>query len=472
MSFLTKPLLSRRFQLMLASFQQRDGLPFASVLTESQIDEAFAAEEAVFAEAEEDVYTPAVTLWAFSSQTLFKQELRSCLAAVSRVVVLLAALGRKPPSDNTGDYCRARAKVPEAVIRRLVLDTAARSEQQMPPEWLWFGHHVKLVDGTTATAADTLANQHDWPQQSSQAEGLGFPLLRIVVLLSLATAMVCGMAQGCHKGKETGETALFRELLGQLNAGDVLLADRYYCSYFQIALLQEMGVDFVTRLHQRRTADFRRGRSLGKGDHVITWSRPTKPTWMDHETYDRMPESLTLRELNVQVHEPGFRVESFVVVTTLVDARQYPHDDVADLYRKRWMAELDIRAIKDSMGLDILRCKSPEMVRKELWVGLLAYNLIRHTMAQAALQHGISPRQLSFTAALQKLAAAWCVLPLADPCLVEALGDAHLKHMAANRVGDRPNRIEPRAVKRRPKPHDLLTQPRAEARAALLANRS
>jgi hypothetical protein len=284
--------------------------------------------------------------------------------------------------------------------------------------------------------------------------------------------MVCGMAQGRQKGKETGETALLRELLGQINPGDVLLAGRYYCSYFQIALLQEMGVDFVTRLHQCRTADFRRGRSLGKGDHIITWSRPTKPTWMDQATYDRMPESLTLRELQVQVQEPGFRVESFVVVTTLVDARKYPHDDIADLYRKRWMAELDIRAIKESMGLDVLRCKSPEMVRKELWVGLLAYNLIRQTMAQAALQHGVSPRQLSFTAALQKLAAAWCVLPLADPCLVEALGEAHRKHMAANQVGDRPNRIEPRAVKRRPKAHDLLMKPRAEARAALLINRS
>ncbi len=387
-------------------------------------------------------------------------------------MVLLVALGRKPPSDNTGDYCRARAKIPEAVIRRLVLDTAARLEEQVLPKWLWFGHHVKLVDGTTSTAADTPANQHEWPQQSSQAAGLGFPLLRIVVLLSLATAMVCGMAEGPHKGKETGETALFRELLGQLNPGDVLLGDRYYCSYFQIALLQEMGVNFVTRLHQCRTADFRRGRSLGKHDHVVTWSRPTRPEWMDQETYDRMPESLTLRELNVQVQEAGFRVESFVVVTTLVDARKYPRDDIADLYRKRWMAELDIRAIKESMGLDILRCKSPEMVRKELWAGLLTYNLIRHTIAQAALQHGVSPRQLSFTAALQKLAAAWCVLPLVEPCLVESLGKAYMQHVAANQVGDRPDRIEPRAVKRRPKPHDLLMKPRAEARAALLINRA
>ena len=230
MSFLSKPSLSRRFQLVLASFQQCGGLPFADVLSESQIEAAFAEEGALFARAEEDVYTPAVTLWGFLSQALFKQEQRSCLAAVSRIVVLLVALGRPRPSDNTGDYCRARAKLPERVIQRLALDAASRMEQQVPYAWLWHGRHVKLVDGTTSTAADTPANQAVWPQQPQQAAGLGFPILRIVVLLSLATAMVCGMALGPYAGKETSELALFRELLGQLAAGDILLADRYYCS--------------------------------------------------------------------------------------------------------------------------------------------------------------------------------------------------------------------------------------------------
>ena len=340
MSFLNKPSLSRRFQLVLASFQQSDGLPFADVLSESQVEAAFAQEGALFAQADEDVYTPAVTLWGFLSQALFKQEQRSCLAAVSRIVVLLVALGRPRPSDNTGDYCRARARLPEQVIQRLVLGTSSRLEQQVPFDWLWHGRHVKLVDGTTSTAADTPANQHVWPQQPQQAAGLGFPILRIVVLLSLATAMVCGMAMGPYAGKETSELALFRELLGQLAAGDILLADRYYCSYFQIAILRELGVDFVTRLHQCRTADFRRGQSLGKHDHLITWPRPAKPAWMDQETYDRMPTSLTLREVRVDVQEPGFRVESLVVVSTLTDARQYTREDLAQLYRQRWMAEV------------------------------------------------------------------------------------------------------------------------------------
>lgn len=471
MSFLNKPSLSRRFQLVLSSFQQRDGLPFAEVLSESQIESAFAEEGGLFAQAEEDVYTPAVTLWGFLSQALFKEEQRSCLAAVSRIVVLLVALGRPRPSDNTGDYCRARAKLPERAIQRLVLETAGRLERQMPADWLWHGRHVKLVDGTTATAADTPDNQDVWPQQPQQADGLGFPIVRIVVLLSLATAMVCGMGLGPYAGKQTSELALFRELLGQLAEGEILLADRYYCSYFQIALLLELGVDFVTRLHQHRTADFRRGQSLGRHDHLVTWTRPQRPTWMDAETYQRMPKSITLREIRVQVQEPGFRVESFVVVTTLLDAKQYSRDDIAALYRQRWMAELDIRAIKESLGLDFLRAKSPVMVRKELWTGVLAYNLIRQTMAQSALEHGVSPRELSFTAAMQQVAATWCLLPLADDQLALLLVEAHREHLAHHEVGHRPNRIEPRAVKRRPKPHDLLTRPRAEARAALLAGR-
>jgi hypothetical protein len=469
MSFFTNFSLSRRFQLVLSSFMQHGGLHFAEVLPEEHIQATFDAEGVRFAQAAEDVYTPPLTLWAFLSQMLFKGEQRSCLAAVSRVVTLMVALGRRPPSDNTGDYCRARAKLPEPVIRRLTLDAAARMEQAIPVSWLWRCRHVKLVDGTTATTADTPQNQAVWPQSSAQAAGLGFPMLRIVVLLSLATGMLCGMAEGPCAGKETGEMALFRQLLEQLSRGDIVLGDRYYCSYFMIALLQEMGVDVVTRLHQARAADFRRGQKLGQGDHLVTWLRPQRPEWMDEETYARMPATLTLREVKVEVREPGFRTEGFVVVTTLLDARWYTCQEIAALYRKRWLAELDIRAIKETLGLDILRCKTPEMVRKELWTGLLVYNLLRQVMAQSAAQQGATPRRVSFAATGQKVAAGWCLLPLSEPQLATQIVAAHLQQLAAHEVGHRPNRIEPRAVKRRPKPHALLMQPRAEARAALLA---
>jgi DDE family transposase len=341
-------------------------------------------------------------------------------------------------------------------------------EQQVPHEWLWKGRHVHLVDGSTISMPDTPANQAEYPQPMTQEPGLGFPIARLVVLLSLATAMVKDLAMGPYAGKETGETALLRELLERFKSGDILLGDRYFCSYFMMALLLERGVDFVTRLHQARTADFRRGRRLGPGDHLVEWQRPAKPEWMDQETYERMPASIRVREVEVQVQQPGFRVDSFVVVTTLTDADQYSRDDLAELYHQRWLAELDIRTIKCTLGLDVLRCKSPEMVRRELWTGLLAYNLIRQTILQAALQAGRSPRQLSFTAALQKIAASWNTILMCQDATVLLLIEIHLGDLATHQVGDRPDRVEPRAIKRRPKPQRLLMQPRQQARDALL----
>jgi hypothetical protein len=458
---------SYNFRLVLRSFLQHAGLPFAEALPETTIQQAFANEGAHFAQDERDVYTPALTLWAFLSQVLFKGEQRSCRAAVARVVMLVA-LSRGSCSDNTGAYCRARAKLPVVVLQRLTRQVADACERNLPAACLWKGRHVHLVDGTTVSMPDTPANQAAWPQPRAQKPGLGFPLIRMVVLLSLATAMVSGMEMGPYQGKETGETALFRALLKRLSPGDIVLADRYYCSYFMIALLRELGIDCVFRLHQQRSADFRRGQRLGAGDHIVTWARPPKPAWMDQETYERMPESLSLREVRVSVQQPGFRVQQFVAVTTLTDADAYSQADIAELYHQRWLAELDIRAIKISLGMDVLRCKSPEMVRREIWTCLLAYNLIRQAMLQAALASGQSPRQLSFTAALQKIAASWSVLAVSNEATAVLVIEVHLRALAGHRVGDRPNRVEPRAAKRRPKSHRLLTQPRHEARAALL----
>jgi putative transposase len=460
--------LPRRFRLILSSFMQRDDLAFAQALPEATIEQVFADADADFAEFEDDVYTPALTLWAFLSQALSKDHQRSCRAAVARVIVLLASLGKPACSDNTGAYCRARAKLPVAAIRRLTTEVADGCEQRTPTPWLWKGLHVHLVDGTTVSMPDTTDNQAAYPQANTQQEGLGFPIARMVVLLSLATAMVTDMAMGPYAGKETGESALLRELLQRLGKGDVLLGDRYYCSYFMIALLQELHIHCVVRLHQAREANFRRGRRLGAGDHVVVWPKPAKPAWMDDATYERMPESIEVREVYVQVQQPGFRVESLVVVTTLTDAEEYTKDDIAELYHRRWLVELDIRAMKVTLGMDVLRCQSADMVRREIWTCLLAYNLIRQTMLEAALKSERSPRELSFTAALQKIAAAWAVLSACDDTLRVQLIDVQLSDIAANIIGDRPNRVEPRAIKRRPKPHKLLTVPRQEARAKLV----
>jgi hypothetical protein len=475
MSFRTlHSVLDRGFDLVRRSLLQTEGLPFDNAISREQMQRAFDEEGVRFGDAEDDdvVYTPAITLWAMLSQMLFTGEQRSCLAAVVRVAAFYAMLGRQIGATNTGAYCRARAKVPEAVVRRLTQQFARDCEAQAPKEWRWKGHRVQLVDGTTFSMPDTPENQAEYPQSTSQVEGLGFPIMRAIALCSLITGMIAAMACGPCAGKETGEPALLRTLFGSLSREDVLLGDRFYCGWFLLALLQELGVDFVVRLHQLRNADFQRGRRLGKGDHVVWWPKPQRPDWMDQETYDRLPQQIEVREVRVSVDIPGFRTESLVVVTSLLDANDCSRDDLAALYRRRWTVELHFRDIKTAMKLDVLRCKTPEMVRQELWTGLLAYNLIRQSILQSALTGKVRPEHLSFTATMQMLATTWLtaavvVAPNSDA--TEPLIALRLGHGGAHPVGNRPNRVEPRAVKRRPKPHALLTTTREEARAKLVA---
>ena len=319
---------------------------------------------------------------------------------------------------------------------------------------------------------DTEENQAEYPQHSAQGEGLGFPILRAVALTSLATAMVLAFAAGPYSGKETGETALFRTLFDKLQPGDLVLADRYYGGWFMLALLHVLGVEFVTLLHQFREADFNKGRRLGKGDHVVTWPKPQKPAWLDQETYDLLPEQLEVRETHVNVDVPGFRTEELVVVSSLLDHRTYSRHDMASLYRRRWTIELELRDIKSTMQLDILRRKTPAAVRQEIWTGLLAYNLVRQSMLQSALAGKCRPHELSFAASLQMLTNTWLLGVVPAHVTVNArqlLAALRVLNGHAHRVGNRPNRVEPRAVKRRRDPIALLTEPREALRDKLLA---
>jgi hypothetical protein len=293
----------------------------------------------------------------------------------------------------------------------------------------------------------------------------------MVVLLSLATGALCGLAIGPYKGKQTGEPALLRELLDRFQPGDVFLGDCAFCSYFMLALLLGRGVDVVTRQHQCRRTDFRSGQRLGHADHVVGWERPARPDWMDEATYATIPETLTVRELKVCVNVPGFRVRELVVVTTLTDAERYSHEELAGLFRLRWHVELDLRSIKTSLRLDDLRGKKPESIRREIWVHWLAYNLIRKVMAQAALSHEKLPRELSFASALAAVTGTWALASVADAATLSMHAKAQHRGIAASRAGHRPDRVEPRAIKRRPKPHKLLNRPRAEARAKLVGAR-
>jgi Transposase DDE domain len=454
------------FAQALAPFHQDEGLPFAKVLPIAVVEQAFADEEVFFGATKNSVFTPAATLWAFLSQVL--EDDKSCRAAVTRVLAYRVAAGQTPCSEDTAAYCRARPKLPATVLQHLALQAGCNLETQVPADWLWHGKHVTLVDGTTILLPDTPENQAAYPQQAAQEPGLGFPILRMVVLLSLATASLLGMALAPYQGKETGETALLRQLLDEVNAGDVLLADRYYCSYWLVAMAQARGADVVLRMHHKRDYDFRRGQRLGADDHVVTWHKPQRPDWMDEATYATMPETLTVRELRVQITTPGCRTPEIVVVTTLTDATTYTKDDIADLYHDRWHVEPDIRAIKQSLKMEHLRCQTPFMIEKEIWVHFLGYNLVRKASCQAALLQEVHPREVSFTATKQTINAARSQLTQASMVERVRQGKLLLREVGKERVGNRPDRCEPRLVKRRPKQYKHLRVPRAEARARLL----
>jgi putative transposase len=453
------------FAVIADSFLHTPGLPFARVLDGEAIARVFREEEALFGQ--DDIFSTQIVLWAFLAQMLRDGKGVACAAAVADIATYRVQIGQRPCAGDTGAYCRARAKLKLTALQRLVREATGQLEQQVDPAWLWKGLHAKLVDGFTFTMPDTPENQAAFPQIAEQAPGVGLPIARACVVLSLATAGVCDLAVGPCEGKETGESALLRGLLESFTANDVAVFDRCYCSFLMLALLSLRGIHVCARLHQARRSDFRRGRRLGPGDHLITWTRPKKPTWMSQEQYEQIPETLTLREVQFDVTVPGCRVETITVVTTLTDPTVYSREDIANLYGYRWNAELDIRQIKQTLHLDHARCKTPEMVRRELWVTLLAYNLIRQVIVTAAALHHKQPRQLGFTRACQSLLASWMLLATGACREGPTLYTTLLAHIAAHEVANRPGRIEPRVLKRRRHRYPLMQRPRAELQAEL-----
>lgn len=458
---------SADFKLVAQAFLSDKGLPFAAVLPAAEIEAIFWKHQNSFGYTYNAVYTGAVVLWAFLSQVLADGKLRSCAAAVARIAEYCIAQGKKPPTADTGDYCVARSKLSEKALYELAVQVATKLEYAVPQRWLWHGRHVKLVDGFTATMPDTPENQKEYPQPKSQPAGRGFPIMRVCVLISLATACILGAAFGPYSGKETGEPALFRQLLDGFQPGEVALFDRYHCSYFTVAMLQRRGVEVCGRLHQSRRADFRYGRRLGPCDRLVVWKRPPRPSWMDEKTYAEMPETLVVRMLRFEIRVPGRRSQTITVVTTLLDAEQYPAEAIAELYGYRWNVELDIRHIKQTLNLDHLRCKTPGMVRKEFWATVLAYNLIRRLICVAALEANKLPRRISFTRTCALLLAIWPKLSLGEYSAEEVA--LLVRHIGQMEVPERPGRIEPRVLKRRRHRYPLMRAPRAELTRRLAA---
>lgn len=437
-------------------------LCFTELLPKEQVDAAIKRHQVRF---RQRLYTPLVTIWTFLYQVLASDQ--SCRAAVARLLAFLCLGGDGFRNAKTDPYCKARQRLPEKLLADLARSSGSDLQHQVPPTGLLNGRPIKIADGTTVSMPDTPENQKAYPQQPGQKKGLGFPIMRLVGLISLSCGTVLDVAMARYSGKRTGETSLLRQLLDQLQAGDVLLADAMFSNYWTIALLFGCGVDIVSHHDNKRKLDFHKGRRLGRYDHVVDWHRPKRPSWMSQHLYQSLPESLSIRELRMEVRQKGFRCRHLLLSTTLLDAQLYSREEVATAFRARWHAELDLRSIKQVMQMDVLRCKSPAMVRKEIWMHLLAYNLIRKLMAQAAMAAGLCPRDISFKGTLQTL-LAFAVAGWSCPDRRNELYTAVLRAVATHRVNDRPDRIEPRAVKRRPKKLVYLNEPRSIAKARLI----
>jgi hypothetical protein len=444
-------------------WQQQPGLPLAEHLPATSIRQAALSVGCWF---RQRIFTPAVTLWTFLSQVLDPDH--SCRQAVARLLAYRSARRLPPCSPDTGAYCKARQRLPEALLRELTRCTGRPVVDQTPASWLWKGRHVKIVDGSSASMPDTPANQQAYPKHRHLPPGVGFPILRLVVVFSLALGTVLDAALGRFRGKRTGELSLFRTLDDVLEPGDVLVADRLYADFWDIARLLQRGIDVVMRLHAGRAKVWFRGRGHSTGNRRLWWHKGKRPDWMTQQQYDALPQWLRLRALRVDVRQRGFRTRRLVLVTTLTDADAYAASDIAELYRRRWQAELHLRSLKQNLQMDILRGKTPAIVRKEIWAHLLLYNIVRTVMAQAAALAQVRPDEVSFTGALQTLNAFLPELrALQTPEDAQVLWEVLLWAIGEHRVGNRPNRYEPRAVKRRRKKYPKLAVPRQEARRRL-----
>jgi hypothetical protein len=439
-----------------ARFACDEGLPFSDVLTEASIRDALTEHGVRY---RDRVFSPVTTIWSFLSQVL--NEDHSCRDAVSRMIAHRASNGLKTCSPNTASYCKARSRVVTGVLRSLARRTAAELQATAVEEWRWNGRNVFIADGSHVSMPDTPENRATYPQPVVQQPGIGFPLARVTVLLSLATGACHDLAIAPYAGKGTGETTLLRRMYDALSPGDVVLADALFDNYFLACELRERGSELVARVQAERVGS-RTVESRPDGD-IILWQRPNKPRGMTGEQYRRYPKSLLMRQVTVDARDKNNRAERFKVVTTMLDA-SVDGGQIGGLYERRWSGEVDIRSIKSTMQMDVLRCRTPEMVHKEIWAHLLAYNLLRAVMAVAAAEVGIEPRQVSFKGAKQAVTAFAPKIEAARPADRPALIDAMLAVIAYHRVGDRPGRWEPRARKRRPKPSARLNQLRAEAK--------
>jgi hypothetical protein len=407
----------------------------------------------------ERVYSVHRTFFGFLGQVLKPDT--SCREIVRQIQALFALQDRGPVDENTSAYCQARKRLPLDRLCRVRVGVAAAGERMAQR---WHGLRPKVIDGTSVSLPDTKKNQRAYPQSGRQKPGCGFPLLRLVGVFSLSTGVLLDYAKG---NKHQSELRLLRGLLDGFRPGDLAVADRGFSCYVLLALLWRRGVWSLFRLHQSRAADWRKGKRLGKQDRLFTWRQPRlRPPWLPQCLWKSIPEQLTVRVIRFPLHRRGYRTESVTLVTTLLDPENYPAQNIAQLYVRRWKIELWFRDLKTSMGMEVLRCQTPQMVHKELEMFLIAYNFIRCLMVQAGAINHVTLDRLSFKGSVDSVRQFSLAIAQArskkkqNHLLLELL-----EVIARDEVPDRPERLEPRAVKRRPKTYQLLNRPRHLMRA-------
>ena len=429
------------------TFFQLNDLPFKGLLPDNLIHAIHQS-----GDVRSTVFTPLVTLRAFLFQVLSSSG--ACKEAVAHVLVERIGQNYHANSMNTGPYCKSRLRLQRSHLKETVTSSGKVLHEQASGNWLWNGFRVMLVDGTTLLMPDTNDNQQTFPQQKAQKQGLGFPIVRLVGLISLATGACVDYTTGPYQDKKTCETSLFSDMIQLLCKHDLLLADRYFTSYANMALLRKQGTMLVFRQQSPVKSDFRRGLRLGAKDHVISIKKPKKKTvWISDIAWAALPEELWIRE---------FSVNGIVYVTTLMNAKTYPKKSLAELYQQRWQIEVDFRSIKTHMGMEMLHCKTAEMVKKEIAVHLLAYNLIRANIARAACLNDKQPRYLSFMAVVQLMRNTASMSITLTGTALEKIIHPLLIAMAQTEIGQRNRPNQPRVIKRRPKGYPLMTKPRSE----------
>ena len=455
--------MTNRAYILKQTFQNSIALPFEQVLPEAMLQKVLEEQGVHY---RQTLYTPLVVLWAWLSQVLDAD--KSLSNAVKRVIAWLAAVGEAVPSADTGAYSKARKRLPLVVLKPLLEKTAVALQSEVKPEQRWCGRRVKAYDGTTVLMSDTPANQAVYPQHSNQKAGCGFPLAKLVVWFCVTTGAVVEVAIAAFN---TSEWQLSRQLYATLQPDDVVVADSAYGTYADLALVRCANADAVFRKHHARQCDFRRGKKLGIGDHKVLWQRPPQcPRSMSPTEFESLPSSMEVREVHLLIQLPGFRPQEIILVTTLVDPKCYPKAKLAQLYQLRWQAtEVNLKHLKTTLKMEMIAAKTPEMVQKEIWVHLLAYNLLRILMWKSAQQAQVSPLRISWQGTRQQFNQFRPQLAHATAKNRRRLYTTLLEVLSDQLVPLRPNRAEPRVVKRRPKPFPRMQQPRSFLKAKLVA---